>query len=1125
MKSFFKYKLLLLVAVLVVGATGCQADRDLDTDVNDSMQIRLWADMGRGSGLVTSPTSRGNADSTSGIIDSATDTVMTIGMARIDEVYSPSYPAFVNCDEPIVAEMGRPNADNSYIRSIEFKSAAQFFYNTTDYVKYVAWHPWRAGEAGYEYTSDNTATTVRMPITGDSDVMYGNVTTGSKSDGFDVMKFDHALCIYRIYVYTMQEEGTTQSSAWGSLEDMKIEDMPTSCVMTLPKDDDGLFDIAYEGNEILDLSDPNNNIYFSPGDRIPVGLANRRMVAKCVAAPPTDKILHISLATSNMPTRQRVSIARDFRAGYAYDIVLRFSNHGMINADVSVEEWKRHDEVIEQEVDVNMFYNLSNYETANSYIVNSANYGYCFDATIKGNGDNSMIGGVDTSLNPGYVDILWDDTPMITVDGEQRKALTLDMNTLSEGRVLFHVQGSADEEDKRLLTEGNVVIAAYDKQGGDVLWTWHIWLTDRVKTHGYPQGYIVQDRNLGATSSTPEGEGSMDGLYYQWGRPTPFKPASSGVYGAVERVPSNSAHAASVDEAIAQPTTLFGSGDTAGYDWLATKNNALWGYQNEYTDLEKTLYDPCPPGYMVADLRVWQNIASYEKSGGWHNGSGVNLAVASHNVWYPFQGYIDASGVAEINRNMSRLWSSVVDLKMVGATPPYELRYTASGNAPANATDSRRNRALPVRCVSNHSTAIVTNLSASQTANSYMVHRSGYYKFKATVRGNAVGSLLPLGGTTTAEINGGLSTTITPAKVDFLWWQGDFETVQSTVRQENRADLDLIPMQIMNNGEPDSEGFIYFYVGEFRKGNVGLAAYDVDGEILWSWHIWFTDKPIDLITGNYTFMDRNLGATKAPNTATNRLSFANENERMATYGFYYQWGRKDPIMGPPSYNAGDESVNNSKPQSSRYWVKNYITGAWSSRTDIDTASAATIPMVVQHPMSFYESVSISGNNTCGWFPSTFADGYTNVALWGYAVKDYSIQGQTFSKTMHDPCPPGYRTPFHHAWGYGNNAGYTYGENGGNINLSNGEANFDSYGLVFNKANFDRAWYPFMGYRHPQDGGYEDVGQQGRLVTGMPMGQYNTRSYIFTNQYTGQVANSGGDGCGPAYGMSARCQKE
>ena len=148
-----------------------------------------------------------------------------------------------------------------------------------------------------------------------------------------------------------------------------------------------------------------------------------------------------------------------------------------------------------------------------------------------------------------------------------------------------------------------------------------------------------------------------------------------------------------------------------------------------------------------------------------------------------------------------------------------------------------------------------------------------------------------------------------------------------------------------------------------------------------------------------------------------------------------------------------------------------------------------------------------------------------MALWGYAVADYSIQGQTFSKTMYDPCPPGYRTPFHHAWGYGNNAGYTYGEHGGNINLSNNEMSFDSYGLVFNKSGFDRAWYPFVGYRHPQDGGYEDVGEQGRLLTGMPMGRYNTRSYIYNYSYTGQIADENTSGIGPAYAMSARCQKE
>ncbi len=1122
MKRTLKYISLLAIVTLLL--SGCVNDRDLGVDGGKSMEVRLWADIGYSPNIVYSPTStRGNANSTSGIIDAATDTVISMGMVRLDEIYSPSYPAFVDCGEPILAEMGRPDPANSYIRDIVFTSVAQFFYNTTDYVKYVAWQPWRQGEEGYEYNTTPTATTIRMPITGDSDILYGNVTTGSQSEGFELMTFDHALCVYRIYIYTMQEEGSTQSVAWGTLEDMNIESLPTSCILTLPKDDEGKFGIEYEGSETLYLSDENNNIFFSPGDKIPVGLANRRMVAKCVAAPPANGLLNISLSTSAATARQRVSIARNFKAGHAYDIVLRFSNHGLINADVSVSDWKRHDEVIEQNVDVDMFYNLSNYETANSYVVNSANYGYCFDATIKGNGNSSLVGGGDTALKPGYIDILWDDTPMITVNGVQRKALTLDMHELSLGRVLFHVQGNPDnEEDKKLLSEGNVVIAAYDEEGGNILWTWHIWITDRVKAQGYPNGYIVQDRNLGALSCEPDGGAGMKGLYYQWGRPTPFNTVASGVYGAVSKVPSDASQVATVDEAVKNPTTLYGSGDTSGYDWLATKNNALWGYQNEHTDLEKTIYDPCPPGYMVADMRVWQNIAQYEKSGGWQSGTGVNLSVASNNVWYPFQGYIESDGTEHAVNNMVRLWSSVIDLRT--AREPYELRYTSSGNSSWNSAESHRNRALPVRCVSSHSTEIVTNLSASQTANCYMIHRPGYYKFKATVRGNGVGSLLPLGGTTTAEINGGLSINIAPAKVDFLWWQGDFTEVTG-----NASDVEnLIPLQFLNNGEIDEEGYVTFYVGNYHKGNVGLAAYDVDGEILWSWHLWFTDKPTDLITGNYTLMDRYLGATTAPSTSGSSISFANEKERMATYGFYYQWGRKDPIMGPPSFAAGSETVNG-KPKSSKYWVKNYMSGEWSSRNDIDTAAAANIPDVIQNPMTFYMSTSLCGNTTCGWFPATFADGYTNVALWGYAVKDYSIQGQTFSKTMHDPCPPGYRTPFHHAWGYlinGTHYGYTYEENGGNVNFSNNEASFDNYGIVFNKTYFDRAWYPFVGYRYPTTGGYREVGTNGWMLTGMPMGQYNTRTYIYTKTYTGQVTSqTTNGGYGAAYGMPARCQKD
>ena len=1110
---------IIALAALVLIMPGC-----INPDINgidDPKQIKLWADLGSS---LSSSVTRGNANSTSGIITSTTESTLTIGMARIDEVYSPYYPAFNNCGEPIIAELGMPDASNSYIRPIDFKSAAQFFYNTTDQVKYVAWYPWNKDEQGYAYNSSESATTVQIPITGDSDILYGNVTTGSQTDGFDLMTFDHALCMYRIYIYSMQEEHS-DTSMWGTLEEMEIEELPTSCIMTLPTNSSGTFGFEFTGSQTLNLSDEDNNIYFSPGGAIPAGLANRRMVSKCVVAPPSDGVLNIRLKTTGSATYQRVSVASNFKAGHAYDIVLRFSNHGLINGEASVSDWRVYEDEIKQDVEVDMFYNLSNYETANCYIVNSANYGYCFDGTIKGNGDASLVGNVDTTIQPGYIDILWDDTPNITINGQQQKALTLDVNKLSEGRVLFHVQGDPNnEENKELLSEGNVIIAAYDKQGGNILWTWHIWLTDRVKAQGYPNGYIVQDRNLGAVSSVNDNNNGMDGLYFQWGRPTPFHKAASGVYGNVSKVPSNSAQVTTVEEAIANPTTLYGSGDNTRHDWLSTQNNALWGYQNDYTDLQKTMYDPCPPGYMVADVRVWQNISANEVNSGWNNGIGVNLSVAGNNVWYPFQGYIDADGTENNNRTNSRLWSSVVDVP--NNNTPYELQYTASGTAGATSSDSRRNRALPVRCVSKHSTAIITNLSASQTANCYMVHRAGYYKFKATVRGNGVGSLLPLGGTTTAEINGGLSTTFTPAKVDVFWWQGDFTQVTG-----NATDVtNFMPIQILNNGEIDEDGYALFYVGTFHEGNVGLAAYDVDGEIMWSWHIWFTDKPADIVTGNYTLMDRYLGATLAPNTSNKPLSFESEKERLATYGFYYQWGRKDPIMGPPAYNSNNENnVSNNKPKSSRYWLKAHNTGEWSSRTDIDAAAAALIPEVTKNPMTFYKSATEKGDNQCGWFPTTFADGYTNVALWGYAVKDYSIQGQTFSKTMHDPCPPGYRTPFHHAWAYilnDTHYGYCYGENEGNINFSNNnEGTFDNYGVVFNKTYFDRAWYPFVGYRAPKTGAYTNVGSSGYMLTGMPMGQYNCRTYIYTKTYAGESANSGGGGYGPAYAMPARCQKE
>ena len=1108
MKILLKYRTMWIVALAML-LVGCVAGGDVDTPKNENMRIRLWAGVDRAS--LSAQDTRGNADSTSGILTPTSNEKLTIGMVRIDELYSNNYPAFVDCGDdgkpnPIKAELDFPDPNNSYYRDINFLSSSQFFYTATDIVKFAAWYPFETGV----YSSTGEKTTVTFPITGGVDVMYGNVTSGSQTNGFDIMTFDHALCVYRIYVYCMH--GGEGGSSWGTLETMKIEDVPSSCTITLPKEKDGAgaktFGISYSGEMHIELNDPNNNIYFNPGTSIPVGLANRHMVAKCISAPPADGLLNISLTTSNATACQRVSIARNFQAGHAYDIVLRFSDHGLINADVSVEDWHKHEHDVSQEIAVDMFYDLSRYGTSNCYIINSANYGYSFDATVKGNGDSSLVGNIDTSLNPGYIDILWSDMP----NYNGKPTVELVSHQLSNKRVLFKVLGDPDNiDDKSLKSEGNVVIAAYkDSSKQEVLWTWHLWITDRVNNHGNPNGYIVQDRNLGAIAPGPENEQgtNMWGLYYQWGRPTPFKGDSA--------KPSTTAQAETPEEAVKNPTTLYGKNSSG--DWLKTSNNSLWGYQNDFTKVQKTIYDPCPQGYMVSDKRVWESVATHQTTNGWRD-LGAEIEVGGNIVWYPIQGSIGADGSLSQAESRVRLWSSVVDINKTGY--PFELRYNSSGNA-TTFTSPNRNTALPVRCVSGHSVEVVTNLSVPQTANCYMIHRSGYYKFKANVRGNGVMQILASKTvdnnktvTEIKEIADGMSDKFTPAKVDFLWYQGDFCDTDWTT-DVNKPNEDEIPMILMDGGVPDKDGYVNFYVGDFHKGNVGLAAYDASGNILWSWHLWFTDKPEDVDTGNYTLMDRFLGATFAPTISGNSITFSG-NQLLATYGFYYQWGKKDPFFGPRAAGSND-NTNNDTPQCSTYWTKAY-NGTWTARDTFDTAGIVRVSGAPATPLTFRKNEGNANGDKSFWYTSEFVTSQTSQHMWGYGQVG-NAAGQGYTKTVHDPCPPGYMVMYHEVWYYNDNANISYaGKSTGGATLSD-EDNFNTGGIVLTKSGFDRAWYPFTGYRDGRTGRIGSVGNQGHIASCMPYSTYNTRGYQYTNTNTTQHREHGS-----ATGRVVRCMKE
>lgn len=155
-------------------------------------------------------------------------------------------------------------------------------------------------------------------------------------------------------------------------------------------------------------------------------------------------------------------------------------------------------------------------------------------------------------------------------------------------------------------------------------------------------------------------------------------------------------------------------------------------------------------------------------------------------------------------------------------------------------------------------TVYATDLSATATANTYMVSSAGLYRFNATVKGN--GGLDPLTGTTATIIN---PADIAGVKV--LW----------EVYAQGRA--------IKHNGSSYDirydGGYIYFSTPDtFVEGDACVAIYDSEDNILWSWLIWATDDPGTLVHNAKTFMGRNLGAFNIGNQMR---------------GFLYQWGRKD----------------------------------------------------------------------------------------------------------------------------------------------------------------------------------------------------------------------------------------
>lgn len=296
-----------------------------------------------------------------------------------------------------------------------------------------------------------------------------------------------------------------------------------------------------------------------------------------------------------------------------------------------------------------------------------------------------------------------------------------------------------------------------------------------------------------------------------------------------------------------------------------------------------------------------------------------------------------------------------------------------------------------------------TDLAVPSTSNSYVVNAPGNYTFNIDIAGNGE---TPYGGFTAGITNP--KDLIENGKsygFDWLWASGlTFDKVKAA--NPSLSDIEVVE-KIVNNVEISGEtGRVSIGLAtgttETLSGNIILALYESNnngsgvGDIVWTWHIWLgqpevhhlkfpaTSDGYKFTNENWYMMDRNIGAE------TSALG----NPRST--GLYYQRGRKEPLISFGNREGSTDWTANQIP-TYRNTAKFGDIAKWEAGRNYQDV---TTPL--KYPMSLIEDIDYSGSS----------DYYY---AWNAAseVSDVSIANDT--KSMFDPCPPGYRLPTTREW--------------------------------------------------------------------------------------------------------------
>lgn len=212
-----------------------------------------------------------------------------------------------------------------------------------------------------------------------------------------------------------------------------------------------------------------------------------------------------------------------------------------------------------------------------------------------------------------------------------------------------------------------------------------------------------------------------------------------------------------------------------------------------------------------------------------------------------------------------------------------------------------------------------------------------------------------------------------------------------------------------------------------QQANAILAVRDEEGYIMWSWHIWVTERNLvgtahtlqdwTSTSTTYGLLPCNLGWVDGKMVYYNSRELTYEftqgtsgykqtmlvNQAGAEFDYkdvgstYYQWGRKDPIVALrnwDTYRFEDYRLHETSDPKYKYGIK---------------PEQVPISTTIQNPNIYYTATNSNGTWNTNWCTSVIS------TLWDNSSNTTSVDKTTSVKTIYDPSPRGYKVPIPRAF--------------------------------------------------------------------------------------------------------------